>query len=321
MSTVNDSNGSQTDIGQAPDSTLPVQGQQSVPANLQSHGLLLAQIPDLNPKATPKSLQKSVGGRIISQAMSMKLVFSVGLGLVIGAILFGKPSHPTQPVTELPTWNNSSSTSTATVNTAGSVAPAWSPPSSAAVTMPAQTATTPAPAVLSPQPPQLGQYPPAPPTVPAWSPPPTSPAASGVATMPPAQYNVPNQNVANSNLPAPRADASGVDPRYLQADARNNVVARFNAPRYDSPVNPAPAPANSPAPPANYPRDYRYSDAGVSYPPATGQGSPLMPSGNPRPATNDRYPQESDPGVARFEGTIAAPPARTNYDRAGSSNH
>ena len=92
--------------------------------------------------------------------------------------------------------------------------------------------------------------------------------------------------------------------------------------RYDYRGNAADAaPARRDVPAGGYSRDTRYDNAGSTYPPAAGPGSPLMPSGTPGPTPTYRDPQISEPGVARFEGTISTPPVRTSYDRAGSSTN
>ena len=107
MSTANAKNGSAIEPRAAQETTSQVPAHRPTPGLHQDQGLLLAQIPDLDPKATPEVPEKRLDGRIISQALSIKLVFGVGIGLVIGAILpfvFGKASRPESRVKELPAW-------------------------------------------------------------------------------------------------------------------------------------------------------------------------------------------------------------------------
>lgn len=85
------------------------------------------------------------------------------------------------------------------------------------------------------------------------------------------------------------------DPRNFQADARNDPARQFN-------------------------NGLRNDDPWSSNP----QGNPLIPpTGTPAAVPAPQYQdlQVSEPGVARLDGTIAKPIIRTDYDRAGSSNH
>jgi hypothetical protein len=261
--------------------------------------------------------EKRTDGRIISQALSTKLILGVGIVLLIGAILpflFGKASRRDSAVTELPAWTTHGGP-TAAANTAQSEAPAWSAPATAGA--PPQSPPGMPPAILSPQPPQVGDTRPPALTDPAWSQP------RSAATPWPAPNNYANPPVANTNPPDNRGFDRPVDPRNLQADNRNDAVARFgnDDPRYDYRGNPPETtPVRRDPPPSGYPRDPRYDNASSNYSPATGQGSPLMPSGTPAPTATYRDPQISEPGVARFDGTIANPPVRTGYDRAGPGN-
>lgn len=134
--------------------------------------------------------------------------------------------------------------------------------------------------------------------------------------------------MATTNWPDNRADYRGfdrgADPRNLQADNRNDTAAQYrnNDSRYDYRGMPTDtAPVRRDVPVGGYPRDTRYDNGGGAYPPAAGPGSPLMPSNAPGPTANYGNPQNPEPGVARFDGTISPPPDRTSYDRAGSINY
>jgi hypothetical protein len=275
--------------------------------------------------------EKRNEGRIISQALSFKLVFGVGLGLVIGAILpfvFGKASRRSQPVNELPAWSNNGGSTGTNDSNSQTTAPAW--PSSPAAHASPQTP----PNILSPQRPQVGDNRPVAPAEPAWPPsrPPVTPA---LAITPSAANHYINPLAANTNPPANRGFDRPADPRSLQADNRNDPAApyRNSDPRYDYRPNSidntirrdVPAVENAvrhdvstientirrDVPAGGYPpRDTRYDNVNGPYPPAVGPGSPLMPSAAPGPAANYRDPQTSEPGVARFDGTIAPPPVR-----------
>jgi hypothetical protein len=250
----------------------------------------------------------------------MKLVFGVGIGLVIGAILpyvFGKVSRPGPVVKELPSWSAKGGSTGAANNTAQNMAPAWLPPGSAAGTTGAgpQTGSTPAPAILAPQPPQANDTRPTALSDPAWLPPPP----------PNNDYRPP---VANTKPLDNRADYRGLDrgtdSRNLQADNRNAAAAQYrnNDGRYDNRGTTAEtSPLRRDTPAGGYSRDSRYDNAGSNYPPPAVPGSPLMPAGGQGPTSTYSGPQVSEPGVARFDGTIDTPPVRTSYDRAGSSNN
>jgi hypothetical protein len=102
----------------------------------------------------------------------------------------------------------------------------------------------------------------------------------------------------------------------LQADRRNDPVARFNDdPRYgydrrlDAPPGGPATSAPAADPGRGYPadRDYRYDNP--RYDTRAPQGSPLMPANN---YGNYRDAAVADPGVAHFDGTITNPPPRTN---------
>src|SRR5271166_3072100 len=103
MSTANAKDGSAIEP-QAVRDTIPQAPARRATSGLhRDQGLLLAQIPDLNPTTVANVPKKRVDGRIISQALSIKLVFGVGVGLLIGAILpfiFGKASRPDTAVKE-----------------------------------------------------------------------------------------------------------------------------------------------------------------------------------------------------------------------------
>ena len=163
-------------------------------------------------------------------------------------------------------------------------------------------------------------------TEPAWPQPRPSVAPVSAATPSPAPNNYVNPPVANTNPPDNRADYRGfdrpVDSRNLQADNRNDPATQYrnNDTRYDYRGNPR---RDLPGRAATFrPTDFHATPAtttSAAYPPAVGQGSPLMPSGTPGPTSTYRDPQISEPGVARFDGTIATPPVRramTALDRA-----
>jgi len=255
----------------------------------QDQGLLLAQIPDLDRKASPTVSEKWMDGRIINQALSIKLVFGLGIGLVIGAILpylFGKVSRPESRVTELPAWT---STGNSTAITSQTVAPTW--PTSATApsgaTAPPQTPPAPPPAIVSPQTPHIGDARPTALAEPAW-PAPRSSGARMPITMPssaPNNYMNVNPAMAGTNPPDNRGGYRDfdrpMDSRSFQADSRNDPAAQ-----------------------------YRNTDQRYAYPPATSPGSPAMPSGTPGAVGSYREPPTSEPGVARFDGMIANPPIR-----------
>jgi hypothetical protein len=307
----------------------PRSAQRLAPVTNQDPGLILAQIPDLNSKTVPAVPAKRVDGRIISQALSIKLIFGVGFILIIGAILpfvFGRASRPVTPVKELPEWTHQGA-SAPVGNAAPTVATSW--PSAPTANTVNAIPTRSAPEVVMPKTPQVGDMRPKSLPEPAWTPPrPSVTMAAGYTpgttnyNNPPAAANPPDSRTGSraDNRADYRGYERAVNPGTLQADNRNDPAARYrNAdPRYDYRGAPSDAGAprqNAPAP--DYPRDNRY-DNGGNYPPAVPQGSALMPSGAP----SAYRPQNSEPGVARFDGSISPPPtARTNYDRAGSSNY
>jgi len=252
----------------------------------------------------------------------MKMVFGVGIGLVIGAILpslFSKGSkEKTAP--PLPAWNagNGGSLSAA----AQTVAPTWTPPKATVVTP--QTPLL----GISTQPPSVGDYLPGALNRHSWSPPRTS-ATPPIA--PPA--NPVNADYAQRNPPVgPAQDrlyAPPADRRALQADSRNDPAPRYGSDAgYDYRGQPIEGSAirrdnQVPGAPADYRNnDNRYynADPSAARVPVTGPGSPLMPSGS-NGAGNYRNTPYGEPGVARFEDNIATPPARTNYERSGPSNY
>jgi hypothetical protein len=285
----------------------------------QGQGLLLAQIPDLDPVVPLTASEKWIDGRIISQALSIKLVFGVGIGLVIGAILpfvFGKVSRHEAPVTELPAWATSGGS---TGNTSQTNAPTWptsaTPP--AAATFQSQISRAPAPSILSPQAPQAGDTRPMALTEPAWPQPRSSASPAPVITPLPAPNNLLDPPLVSTNPLDNRGNYRGfdraTDPRNSQADSRSDPAAQYrgNDTRYDNHGNAIEtAPARRDVPASGYARDTRYDNVTNNYPPPTGPGSPLMPSGTSGPSASYREPPTSEPGVARFDGTIATPPIR-----------
>ena len=179
------------------------------------------------------------------------------------------------------------------------------------------------PAILVPQPPQVGDTRTTAPTEPAWAPPRAAIAAGPAVAPSSAPNNYINPALANTNPPDNRGDYRGFnrdpravapDSRNLQADNRNNAAAQYrtNDTRYDYRGNAIEtAPVRRDVPTGGYSRDPRYDNPANNYPP-TGPGSPLMPSGasSPTPVYSD--PRVSEPGVARFEGTVSTPPVRTS---------
>ena len=317
MSTANAKIGSATEPRPVSLKTPRVSAQRPAPRSSQDEPLLLAQIPDVDSKAAPAVPVKRPEGRIISQALSIKLIFGVGFTLVIAAILpfvFGKASRPETPVKELPEWSNRSATIAS--STPQGTVPGWPSPQPGPNANIAAT-TRIAPEIVLPKPQQAGDGRPPALTEPAWTQPRPS-AATATAYAPP-----PNPNytpTANVNSPEYRGYAPAATPLPLQADSRNDPAARYRniETRYDYRSNSTDAAAvrrDAPAPDTQ--RDNRYDNAN-SYPPA-GQGSALMPSNGAAPSYRDV--QNSEPGIARFDGTINPPPARTSYDRAGSSNN
>jgi hypothetical protein len=285
----------------------------------QDPAYVLAQIPDLDPQVAPKSRPKPTDGRIISQSLSMKVVFGLGLALVIGAILV--PVVPwvvnklrTKPVEELKTWEARNSEPSIAPNTVPSVPPQCPAAPPQTVVVPPQ-----APALgISPPPPQLGDYRPAAMSGPSWTPP---RPASGYPAAAPRQANNGDQGPARFDPPSAHPDdrnyGAAADPRNLQADRRSDPAMHYgNDTGVDyrgNPVDSGPSNRNGQTP--NPTRGDRYDATTNPTPtggvPAQWVGSPLMPAGNNN-AGGYRSQQESEPGVARFEGTIDTPPGRTN---------
>jgi hypothetical protein len=79
------------------------------------------------------------------------------------------------------------------------------------------------------------------------------------------------------------------------------------------------APLRGDVPGGAYPRDTRYENAGRVTPSVMDPANPPIPSlpSAPPPVFGDQ--RTSEPGVARFDGTISTPPVRTSYDRTGSN--
>ena len=336
MSTANAKNASAIESWAAQETTPQAPARRPTPRSYEDQGNLLAQIPDLDPTSTPKVPEKRADRRIIGQVLSIKLVLGAGLVLVILSCLpfiFSRASRPNAAVSELPAWSSTTGSAVAG-NTAQTLAPVWPTSTAPAMTsMPPQTTPNSGPAILSPQPARVGDTRPTALTEPSW-PQQRSPVAQWPAVTPlPAQNYDPRPPMTNTNPPDSRVDYRGYDrapqtgapdPRNLQADSRNDAVARFPSSdsRYDYRGNPTDAaPARRDIPAGGDSRDTRYGNVNGGYPPAAGPGSALMPSGTPAPTSNYRDPQNSEPGVARFEGTISTPPVRTSYDRAGSSTN
>ncbi len=291
--------------------TLPTGGQ-------PEHGQVLAQIPDLDQKPSPLAKFKRLDGRLISQAVSLKLVFGVGIGLIIGALLpflFGRGGSP-KPVHELPEWTNVRNVDPTNSSAATSQAPPWQPPAQAASIPPQEVSPD-----ISIPPPPADNYRPAVLNRRNWSP----PQESVAPTAAPQTGNL-NPDYARGNPPGPRADDRGYGPapnRYdMQADRRNDPAARYgnSPPRaedrgYDYRGNPPEGPAmrrdiQPPAP---------ASDDRYNYPPNRGYqqpAAPAMPAGYNGAGyeyRNQPQPQpDPESGVARFYGNISAPPVRTN---------
>jgi len=272
-------------------------------------GEVLAQIPDLDPTTSPKSGVKRLEGRVISQAVSMKLVFGVGIGLVIGAILpslFSKDNRASKQVRELPAWNARESESTGSA-TAQTQAPMWTTSQSQAAAAERRVP----PAGVAPQPPQGDEYRPAALGRQMWMPPQTSAASP---TAPQATGNVTPDYAQLGPPPAPgneRYYGPVADRRDLQADNRNGPAPQIRgSTTYDYRGNPieTPAPRRDGQYPGGAP-GYRYNG---NDPNAVGPGRPPMPS---NPNDGGAYygnPQDNDSGVAHFQGSISAPPPGTN---------
>ena len=197
----------------------------------EDQGPLLAQIPDLDSKAVPVPPRKRIDGRIISQALSFKLVFGVGIGLVVGAILpfvFGKVNRREVPVKELPAWSNNGG---ATTNTSQTTAPTWPTPGpvSPATMLPPQTATAPTPAIVSPRAPQIGDTRPTAMIEPAWpqSRPSGTPTPGTTSTPPLMSYTNPpvTSAVPADNRGNYRGFDGAADTRSLEADTRSDPAA------------------------------------------------------------------------------------------------
>jgi hypothetical protein len=290
--------------------------QTSAPPELDQ---VLAQIPDLDQKPTTLAGVKRLDGRLIGQAMSLKLVFGMGIGLIIGAVLpflFGRGSSQ-KPVHELPAWASARNLESTNSSGAQTQAPPWQPPA------PQTTAVAPPPASpdISVPPPPADGYQPAALTRRTWSPP-QNPAPP--PSMTPPTRGVP-PDYAGGSLPPPPTGNRGYGPandRYdLQADRRNDPATRYNnPPGYDYRGNPAEgaAPRRDIQPPLpagdnryNNTPNYGYQRQPVSpMTPPLGNGAGYDYRNQPQPQPQPQ--PEGESGVARFEGTITAPPVRTN---------
>jgi hypothetical protein len=304
MSTANAHNGSAIKPRPAPAKTASAVALRPAQVPALDQGPILAQIPDLDPKAVPTVPAKRSDGRILSQAMSIKLIFGVGFGLVIGAILpfvFSRGSRP--EAKPLPEWTKHDSPTVAG-NTAQAATtwPTASPAVASNTSYPARTAE-----IVLPKPQQPGDARPAGLSDPAW-PQSHSPAATTAYNPPPpANFGVPP---SRPNPPDYRNYDRPATPAAQQADRRSDpAMSAVNGPGYDYRGNPVAAPLRDA--PGNLvphdnsrPGDNRY-DNGGSYPSAA--GGALMPSGG---ANGYRDQQFSEPSVARFDGSITPPPAR-----------
>jgi hypothetical protein len=259
---------------------------------------LLIQIPDLNAADALLDVEESSDGRIISQGLSNKLVMGVGFILVLIAVLpfLVNKKRSQKAVNELPTWH---SLGTATTGTA--VQPVASTPTPVAVPGPAVSyqasanVPTVSPAYLTPQQPQAGSNRPMALGDPGW-PQGNSPQAAAGPTESrqdhPADYRV-------ATAPEFRRNDRAADSQNYQADGRNDPAASYRG-----------ASAEPRA-------DYRNTPTTV-----VAQGGAMMPADSAGVVSSSyQDSQTPEPGVARFEGTIAKPPVRTSYDRAGSSNN
>jgi hypothetical protein len=258
-------------------------------------GPVLARIPDLDLNAVAKPNEKLTDGRIIGQTLSMKMIFGMAAALVLGAILpflFGRGSAR-KPVQELPAFDlRSSESSTSTDQT---LAPKWQPAAPAPETAQQNSvaASPDATAAIAPPPPPLGSYRPAAMGPPAWARPQTS-AAPPFAPQPAGD----NGYVSAANRPDLQADRRG-DPAALYS---NPPGAEYRG----TPSDPA---ARRDGPAYGVSDDYRYRNLPAA--PAARQDNPTLPSGGNGVGGDSRYQQYNDPGTARFEGTITAPPGRT----------
>ncbi len=340
MSTAKAKNGLANE-SRAPEASSQGPALRIAPGTELDQGPLLAQIPDLDLNASPDVPEKKGEGRVISQALSIKLVFGVGFALLLAAILpffFGRASRPERPVSELPEWSSAGGSMRITDGASQTVAPAWpalaTAPTSAVST---QTQPTPPPAIVSAQPPLATDTRPPGLTEPSWSPPRSSASPAPAFTPSPAPNNYINPPVANANwpsnnfanppsvnttLPDNRGFDRPADPRNFQADNRNDPAAAYrnSDPRFESRGGTIdPSPIRRDVLPGGYPGDPRFETPNNTVPPSTAPGSPLMPSNVQAPMSANPYPPVSEPGVARFDGTIATPPARMSYDRSGSN--
>jgi hypothetical protein len=304
-------------------------------APVQDAGHILAQIPSLEPVAsTPKSIIKRFDGRVISQSLSMKMVFGVGGAMVFGAILpfllgrGSKDNHPTPQIKELPAWSAHAALPAAP-NTAQTMAPAWN--SSQAAHPPAAAQQPPVANIGYALPPQQpGEYHPANMNGQTW------PQRGEVAQRVPLQQAVntrPNDprgnQVWNGQQGSGQQGPGYDDPRVRQADNRNDPAAGYrndpgagyrndpgagtnyrNDQGFGYPNNRAlgAPPVDRTAPANNVARD-RYDNS--NYPPSAPQNG-MMPQGNNGADGSYRYPSNPEPGVARFDGNITTPPGRTN---------
>jgi hypothetical protein len=310
-------------------------------------GPVLASIPDLDAKAAPAISVKTPDGRIIGQALSLKMIFGLAVGLILGAVLpfmFGRSGSP-KPVQELPAFN------TQAAEPAGEnqriEAPKWQP----AAQVPAVAAQA---ATMNMTPPPAGSYRPNALAPPSWSPPRSSAA-------PPQPANNLSQDYARGNLPPARPDDGRYGyvppterrdfgaPAERVVDRRNDPGAPYgNPPATDyrgNSVDPAAVrggPANGPAYGGPGYGGPGYGGPGYGGPGYGGPGYGGPGNGGPayRAPSDDRYrpapdaagpqynmpppppgygaggdyrsQQDNDAGVAHFDGTIAPPPARTN---------
>ena len=340
MSTAKAKNGLANE-SRAPEATSQAPALRIAPGTELDQGPLLAQIPDLDLNASPEVPEKKGEGRVISQALSIKLVFGVGFALLLAAILpffFGRASRPERPVSELPEWSSNGGSMRITDGPSQTVAPAWpalaTAPTSAVST---QTQPTPPPAIVSAQPPLVTDTRPTGLTEPSWSPPRSSASPAPAFTPSPAPIITsirrwPTRIGPRTTSPIhlrsirPCRTIAALTvlpiPRNFQADNRNDPAAAYrnSDPRFDVPRRHDRSLADPP----------RCSTWRISWRPAlrdteqhcaarTAPGSPLMPSNVQAPMSAYPYPPVSEPGVARFDGTIATPPARMSYDRSGSN--
>jgi hypothetical protein len=278
-------------------------------------GEVLAQIPDLDHKSAPKRNSKRHDGRIIGQALSMKLVFGIGIGLVIGAILpsmFGRGNHASKPVRELSAWN-ARETESANPATASTMAPTWKAPQSQATGAmpqipPAGDMSTRDLQAATPPPPGDVYVPTA--LRGAWTRPSTT-AAPPTATQPAGGIDPDYARFGPSPTRGDeRYNGSAADRRDWQADNRSDPATQYrNAASYDYRGNPIQTP--SPGRDARYPDngpDYRYNIPDAN---GTRPATPPMPAGPSGAGAYYGNSQDNNSGVARFQGTIAPPP-RTN---------